>query len=194
MSAPAPVADVVAPAPRLRGDRRRAWLRAGCAFLATLVYLCWWTSYAVNGLTAYGRFHQLEPGATAVAKGAEFRLTSLVQTDELKNQTTGESVAPASNTVWVVAEIEVTRRADPEYFYCSFAILGPDRRTWEDDGSSASRDMDDSCDKESAPIGKTIPIEVVFQIPSRYVDQLGGVVVIDDGSRAARLVMVPPRS
>lgn len=193
MSAPTPVADLVAPTGRGSRSRRLAWLRAGCAVLATLIYLCWWSSYAVNGLVAYGRFHQLAPGETAVAKGAEFRLTNLVQTDALVNSITGEVVAPAPNTVWLVADIEVTRRSDPENFYCSFEILGPDRRTWEDDSLAASREISSFCDKESAPIGRTIQVEAVFEIPMRYVDQLAGVAVVDSGTRTARQVLVPPR-
>jgi len=161
--------------------------------LATLIYLCWWTSYAVNGLIAYGRYDQLAPGEIAMAKGAEFRLTSLVQSDALVNSITDDVVAPAANTVWLVADIEVTRRSDPEYFYCSFAVLGPERRTWEDDDLGVSRELDSSCNKESAPIGQAIRVEAVFQIPVRYVDQLAGVVVVDSASRDADQVLVPAR-
>jgi hypothetical protein len=93
--------------------------------------------------------------------------------------------------VWLVADIEVTRRSDPEYFYCSFEVLGPDRRTWEDDSLGVSREVGSSCNKDSAPIGRTIQVQVVFQIPVRYVDQLAGVAVVDAGSRAARPVLVP---
>jgi hypothetical protein len=191
MSTPVPVADLVAPVELGVGDRHRAWIRAGCVALATLIYLCWWTSYAVNGLSAYGRFDQLDPGEVAVVKGAEFHLTSLVQTDALTNSITGDRVAPAPNIVWLVADIEVTRRSDPDYFYCSFEVLGPDRRTWEDDSLGVSREIENSCDKDSAPIGHTVAVEAVFQIPERYVDQLAGVGVIDDGSRTPEPVMVP---
>ena len=70
-------------------------------------------------------------------------------------------------------------------------MLGPDRRTWEDDSLGVSREIENSCDKDSAPIGHTVTVEAVFQIPERYVDRLAGVGVIDDGSRTPEPVMVP---
>jgi hypothetical protein len=187
------VADIVAPARPGPGSRRRAWLRAGCVLLVTLIYLCWWTTYAVNGLTVYGRYDQLAPGTPASVMGAEFRLTSLVQSDELTNQITDEIVAPAPNTVWVVGRVEVVRQVETDFFLCSFSMLGPDRRVWEKDSSFVSRDLDSFCDEESAPLGKPIQVEAVFQIPVRYADQLAGLVVADGTSREARPVLVPAR-
>lgn len=192
MSAPrTPVADIVAPTRGGAVNRGRAWLRAGCVLLATLIYLCWWTTYAVNGLTVYGRYHQLEPGAPASVMGAEFRLTSLVQSDELTNQITDEIVAPAANTVWVVARVDVVRQTETDFFLCSFSLLGPDRRIWEKDSSFVSRDLDSFCDEESAPLGRPIQVEAVFQVPVRYAGQLAGLVVVDGTSRDARPVLVP---
>ena len=194
MSAPpTPVVDIVAPARHGSGSRRQSWLRAGCVFLVVLIYLCWWTTYAVNGLSVYGRYRQLEPGVPASAMGAEFRLTSLVQTDELTNQITDEIVPPTANTVWVVARVEVVRQVESDFFLCSFSILGPDRRVWEKDSGFVSRDLSGFCDEESAPPGTAITVEAVFQIPTRYVDQLAGVAVVDGTSREARPVMVPQR-
>ena len=188
---PTPVVDIVAPARRGTGSRRQAWLRAGCVFLVVLVYLCWWTTYAVNGLSVYGRYRQLEPGVPASAMGAEFRLTSLVQTDELTNQITDEILPPMPNSVWVVARVEVERQVESDFFLCSFSLLGPDRRVWEQDSGFVSRDISSFCDEESAPLGRPIQVETVFQIPTRYVDQLAGLVVNDGASRDARPVMVP---
>ena len=196
MSAPPanPAVDAVAPARRGADSRRQAWLRAGCVFLVVLIYLCWWTTYAVNGLTAYGRYRQLDPGTPASAMGAQFRLTSLVQTDELTNQITDEIVPPTPNSVWVVARVEVVRQVETDFFLCSFSVLGPDRRVWEKDSGFVSRDITSFCDEESAPLGRPIQVEAVFQIPVRYADQLAGVVVVDAGSREARPVMVAPQS
>jgi hypothetical protein len=193
VSAPTPVVGIVAPARSGPGSRRRAWLRAGCVFLVVLIYLCWWTTYAVNGLSAYGRYRQLEPGAPAAAMGAEFRLTSLVQTSRLVNSITDEISSPPANTVWLVARIEVVRRTESELFLCSFSVLGPERRIWEKDSGFVSRDTDSFCDEASAPLGQPIQVEAVFQVPVRYVDQLAGVVVDDATSREARQVLVPPR-
>ena len=188
---PTPVVDIVAPARRGTGSRRQAWLRACCVFLVVLIYLCWWTTYAVNGLSVYGRYRQLEPGVPASAMGAEFRLTSLVQTDELTNQITDEILPPMPNSVWVVARVEVERHVESDFFLCSFSLLGPDRRVWEKDSGFVSRDISSFCDEESAPLGRPIQVETVFQIPTRYVDQLAGLVVNDGASRDARPVMVP---
>ena len=188
---PTPVVDIVAPARRGTGSRRQAWLRACCVFLVVLIYLCWWTTYAVNGLSVYGRYRQLEPGVPASAMGAEFRLTSLVRTDELTNQITDEILPPMPNSVWVVARVEVERQVESDFFLCSFSLLGPDRRVWEKDSGFVSRDISSFCDGESAPLGRPIQVETVFQIPTRYVDQLAGLVVNDGASRDARPVMVP---
>ena len=68
--------------------RRRAWLRAACVLVAVAVYLNVWTTYALYGLTEYGRYTQQQPGASTTAMGAEFRLVSLVQTTELVNSVT----------------------------------------------------------------------------------------------------------
>lgn len=193
MSASTPVVDIVAPDRSGPGSRRRAWLRAGCVFLVVLIYLCWWTTYAVNGLSAYGRYRQLEPGAPASVMGAEVRLTSLAQTSRLVNSITDEISSPPANTVWLVARVEVVRRTESEFFLCSFSVLGPERRIWEKDSGFVSRDTDSFCDEESAPLGRPIQVEAVFQVPVRYVDQLAGVVVDDATSREARQVLVPPR-
>lgn len=188
-----PVADIVAPDRTGPGRRRHAWLRAGCVFLVLLIYLCWWTTYAMNGLSAYGRYRQLEPGQPSAALGAEFRLTNLVQTAQLLNSSSGEVSSPEPNTVWVVADVEVVRTTESEYFYCSFKVLGPDRRLWEKNSGYVSRETSSFCEKESMPLGKPVQVEAIFQIPIRYVDQVAGVTVSDGGSREARLVLVPPR-
>ncbi|HEY5783788.1 MAG TPA: hypothetical protein VIT65_03335 [Microlunatus sp.] len=189
-----PIADAVAPPEKgPAGRRRRAWLRAGCVLLVVAVYLSLWTAYALNGLTSHGRYRQYEAGAPASAMGAEFRLVSLVQTTQLTNSITGEISAPPANAVFLVARLDVVRRSDDPDLFCSFAILGPDRRNWEPNTAYVSRGLDSTCPREDMPpLGRTLPLEVIFQVPERYVGDLAGVAVDDPVSRGVRPVLTPP--
>ena len=177
----------------MNGDRRRAWLRAACVLVAVAVYLNIWTTYALYGLTDYGRYDQQDPGAVVTAMGAEFRLVSLVQTTELVSSSTQEISSPSINAVWVVARIDVVRRSDDPNLFCSFAVLGPGRRVWEPSRDYVSRDATGTCARDSMPLGQTWPLEVIFQIPERYVGELAGVALNDPVSRSARPVLVAPR-
>lgn len=190
--APADDPDLLLPPADDTLGQRHAWLVAGCVGLAVLIYLSLWATYAMHGLTDYGRYVQQDPGATARAMGAEYRLLSLVQTDELVNQITDEIESPAINTVWVVARVEVDRQVDDPNMFCVFEILGPQRRVWEASDSLVSRDLTSSCQGASFPVGETRTLETVFEIPEQYVDDLAGVVIDDPVSRGARLVLVPP--
>jgi MFS family permease len=97
------------------------------------------------------------------------------------------------NAVFLVARIDVVRRTDDPDLYCSFAILGPDRRRWEPNTVYISRDLDDSCPRDKrAPLGRTQPLEVIFQVPERYVGELAGVAIDDPISRDVRPVLTPP--
>lgn len=173
---------------------RGAWLRTSCAVLAVLVYLTGWTAYALNGLTDYGRFRQLDPGESVVSMGAEFRVVSLVQSPELVNSITREVVLPPANAVWVVARVDVVKQVDHPDLFCSFQVLGPDRRIWEKDSGLTSRDLDSTCRSEEMTIGQVTPVEAIFQVPKRYADQLAGIVVEDPVSRSVRPVLSPPAS
>lgn len=173
-------------------DRRRAWWKAGCVLLAVAVYLCVWSTYALYGLTDYGRFEQQRPGATVTSMNADFTLVSLVQTFQVTNAITDEVVRPAPNAVWVVARIDVVRRAPGDHFFCDFELLGPDRRVWGPEDSHISRDTESLCLSAAMPVGPVHHREVIFEIPERYAGDLAGVVVNDPASRAARPVLVPP--
>jgi hypothetical protein len=191
-SARTPVADAVAPPETGPGRRRRAWLLAACVLLAVAVYLSLWTAYALNGLTSHGRYRQYPAGAPVTSMGAEFRLVSLQQTTQLTNSITGEITSPPVNAVFLVARVDVVRRSDDPDLFCSFAVLGPDRRIWEPNTAYVSRDLSSSCQREEMPIGRTQPLEVIFQVPESYVGELAGVAVNDPVSRAVRPVLTPP--
>lgn len=177
----------------MNAGRRRAWLSAGCVLAAVAVYLNIWTTYALYGLTDYGRYDQQDPGAVVTAMGAEFRLVSLVQTTELVSSSNQEISSPSINAVWVVARIDVVRRSEDPNLFCSFAVLGPGRRVWEPNQDYISRDTTASCPRDGMPLGSTQPLEVIFQIPERYVGELAGVALNDPTSRSARPVLVAPR-
>ena len=107
--------------------------------------------------------------------GAEFRLVSLVQTTQVTDSSTGDISVPPVNAVFLVARVDVVRRsADPDLF-CSFAILGPERRTWEPNTDYVSRDLNSRCPREEMTIGQPWPVEVIFQVPESYVGELAGV-------------------
>ena len=175
--------------------RRRAWLMAGCAALAVLVYLTGWTAYATNGLSALGRLDQRPPGATTSFKGADIRVLSLVRTGELLDQqdpvSSEESTFPAVGASWVVATIEVTRRVEVPNFYCAFELLGPDRRRWEPESPVFGRTTTSLCRVEQLPIGRAGRLEVVFGVPDVFLDRIYGVAVPDAGTRKATPVLRP---
>ena len=187
-----PLADAVAPPDQGPGRRRGAWLRAACVLLAVAVYLSLWTAYALNGLTSHGRYRQYDPGAPVTAMGAEFRLVSLVQTTEVTDRSTGDLLRPPVNAVFLVARVDVVRRTDDPDLFCSFAVLGPGRRTWEPNTDYVSRDLGSSCPREEMTIGQNWPVEVIFQVPERYAGDLAGLAVNDPVSRAVRPVLTPP--
>lgn len=178
-------------------SRRRAWLRAACVIVAVLTYLNIWTTVAIQGLTDYGRYHQLEPGESVRWKGAEFRLISLVQTSQLVDSISDRPVPPAVNAVWVVARVDVVRQDQSGQLYCNFQLLGPNRRTWNPSRTFVSRELKRDCPTpteagSSTGPDRTHPLEIVFEVPESYVGQLAGVVVKDATVRGARQVLVPP--
>ncbi len=173
--------------------RRRAWLLTGCAALLVLTYLVGWTAYAANGLTALGRLDQLPPGAPGTALGAEYRLLGLTATEEIRDQeNAAESEIAGADASWVVAEIEVVRRREVKDYYCVFELLGPDRRRWDPTRpSSVQRTLPSSCNAEELPLGRPARIEVIFSVPSRYLDQIYGVAVPDVSTREPTPVLRP---
>lgn len=181
----------------ISNSRRRAWLRAACVILAVLIYLNIWSVIAIQGLTDYGRYRQLGPGEPARAMGAEFRLVSLVQTTALVDSSSGSAQPPAVNAVWVVARVDVVRQDPNQSLFCNFQVLGPDRRIWSQSNTFVSRDLERRCTTSaekgaSMETGRSYPLEITFEIPERYVDQLAGVVVEDSAVDGARQVLTPP--
>ncbi len=172
--------------------RRRAWWLTGCAALMVLTYLLGWTAYAANGLVILGRLQQLEPGEPAIRRGAEHRLLRLTRTLDVRDSDGGEPGISGANASWVIAELEVTRRAAVPDFYCLFTLVGPDRRRWEPSPPSVQRTLPNSCREEEMLMGKPHRIEVIFAIPDRFLNQIYGVGVTDPTTRQATVVLRPP--
>jgi hypothetical protein len=158
-----------------------------------LIYLTLWTLYSMTHLSSFGRYEQVAPGGVTREGGADFRLLSLVQTEELAS-TDGEPQLSSSGAVWVVATLEVTQRTKDPNFLCSTELLGPDDRAWEYSTLlDAQRSLSMFCHDEELKIGEPFRFEQVYEIPTRYADQVLGVVVVDPVNADPQQVLTPPR-
>ncbi|MET0693507.1 MAG: hypothetical protein ABWY56_06225 [Propionibacteriaceae bacterium] len=171
--------------------RRRAWCWTACAALLVLIYLTVWTVYSAAHLGSYPRYVQLDPGVAARQFQADFRLLSLVQTEEL-TAGSGDPQIAAAGAVWVVAELEVTQRAEDSDFVCSVQLLGPNDRAWEHVTPEVSRPGNIFCSDDDLQVGQPYRFEQVFEVPASDADQLRGVVVVQRRNTDALQVLTPP--
>lgn len=178
--------------PRLT-SRQRSWLWLACAAALVLIYLTLWTLYSMTHLSSFGRYEQVPPGGVTREGGADFRLLSLVQSEELAS-TDGEPQLSSSGAVWVVATLEVTQRTKDPNFLCSTELLGPGDRAWEYSTLlDAQRSLSMFCHDEELEIGEPYRFEQVYEIPTRYADSVLGVVVIDPVNPTPQQVLTPSR-
>lgn len=173
-----------------RSSRRRAWCWSACAAALVGIYLVVWTVYSMSHLSAYPRYVQLPPGVSAEHLQADFRLLSLVQTEELTAES-GDSQVSAANTVWVVAELEVVQRARDPDFVCNTQLLGPDRRAWDVASLDVSRPRSMYCSDEDMQIGRPYRFEQVYEVPAQYADGIYGVVVVNHSDARPSDVLTP---
>jgi hypothetical protein len=173
--------------------RQRSWLWLACAAALVLIYLTLWTLYSMTHLSSFGRYEQVPPGGVTREGGADFRLLSLVQSEELAS-TDGEPQLSSSGAVWVVATLEVTQRVKDPNFLCTTELLGPDHRAWEYSTLlDADRSLSQFCHNEELKIGEPYRFEQVYEIPTRYADQVLGVVVVDPVNSTPQQVLTPVR-
>jgi hypothetical protein len=172
--------------------RSRAWLWAACAALLVLIYLTLWTLYGMTHVSAYARYQQLAPGASATQHQADFRLLSLVRAPELAAQR-GDPQVAAAHAVWVVATLEVVQRAVDPGFLCSTELLGPDGRVWEPGSVLVSRAKPQYCSTDDLRLGRPYVFEQTYEVPERYADQVAGVVLVNHLDAKPNLVLTPPR-
>ena len=181
-------APPVAPRP---SERRRAWLWTAVVGLVVLIYLVGWTVYSLAH-TGEDRYRAFEPGAAATALDAEWRLVSLVRTTRLAASSGEPGYADAGST-FVVAQLERTPVTVSDFAFCTTALLGPGGRVWEPGGYGLgvpSRDTP-SCDLEDREVGRTYRFEVVYVVPSAFVDEVVGV-ALPDGTTAGRTPVLRP--
>lgn len=171
--------------------RRRAWWWAACAAALVVTYLVIWTVYSMAHLSSYARYEQLRPGASAHHLQADFRLLSLVRTDELTAES-GDGQIAAAGTVWVVAELEVVQRAQDPNFVCTTRLLGPDRRAWEVASLDITRPTSMFCSDDDLQVGRPYRYEQVYEVPARYADEIYGVVVVNSSDARPNQVLTPP--
>lgn len=178
-----------------RERRTRSLLVLVIVASVCLSYLAGWMYWAQVHVVV--RHEQVPPGATVTEQGIELTLTSLVRTSVLEvseeeaDSGVEEPVAPP-NTVYVVARVEAvaTDEADPEMPLCTFKLLGPDDRTWEYDGiGGPERGLPSTC--SDAPLNQPYELELIYVIPEKYADQIGGLSVVEYKG-APEKVLRPP--
>ena len=185
------VLDPAPPPVQRPSERRRAWLWTAAVGLLVLIYLAGWTVYALAH-TGEDRYRVVEPGAPATALDAEWRLLSLVQTTRLA-ASSGEPGYAEAGVTYVVAQLERTPVTATDFAFCTTALLGPGGRIWDPADYSAglpSRDAP-SCSSEDLEVGRTYRFEVVYVVPTAFVDEAVGV-ALPDGSTAARTPVLRP--
>jgi hypothetical protein len=155
-----------------------------------LVYLLWWTTYAEIHIE--GRYTQRPAGATGKVGGTSIRLLSLTRSPLLADQKSGGPPDKASpGTTWVVADLEGLQRPGAPKLLCTFELIGPAGRAWENQGFLFDRSMP-SCTLSEFPPGTPVRFEEVFLVPERFADQLVGVALVDHSVARRTPVVVPP--
>jgi hypothetical protein len=186
------VLDPAPPRAARPGERRRAWLQTAVVGLLVLVYLVGWAVYALAH-TGADRYRALGPGVPATALGAEWRLLSLVQTTRL-TASAGEPGVAAAGATYVVASLERTPLAATDFLSCGTALLGPGGRIWEPGDFSLGVPTREAprCSSEDREVGRTYAFEVVYVVPTAFVDQVVGVALPDRTTADRTPVLRPP--
>ena len=184
-----PAPPVGQPAAR---ERRRAWLSTAAVGLVVLTYLTGWSVHAL-ARTGDDRYRAVAPGAPATALDAEWRLLGLVRTTRLA-ASAGEPGQAGAGSTYVVAELERTPTAPAAFASCTTALLGPGGRVWEPAAAGLdvpSRDAP-SCSSDDREVGQTYVFEVVYLVPTAFVDEVVGVALPDDATADRTPVLRPP--
>lgn len=155
-----------------RRSALRSWLHLAIAMVLVGCYLSWWLTYSRLHL-APNEYEQLPAGQAATKLGAEFTLISLEQTTQLLDQF--DKLNPAdANAVWVLAKLEVTPRTIEENFNCLVPLVAANGRVWDPVSLGPSREQE-TCTPDDAQIGRTYPIEILYQVPDADVGQIAGI-------------------
>lgn len=190
-AAPDPVSSFAVPSDPgvVSEQRRRRWLTAALAGLLVVLYLVAWVTYTRLHL-APQQYEPLPPGAVASKLGADFALVGLTQTTVLAGKYDNTATASAG-AVWIVARLDVTRRAPAENFNCQLILVGSDGRSWEPATLlSVSRDLE-RCPPDDAPFGQTTRVETFFEVPVVDADRIVGVAVPQNDSSRNPVLTLP---
>lgn len=174
--------------PERLSDRARAWLMCWIAISCALIFLAVWSTYAATHV--YPRFEQQRPGEPVTVDGISYRLLRLTRADEVAD---GDEIRPASaHTVWVIAELELTIPGRRDSMGCDLRLLAAGKRAWDAEGFY-NRRVPNYCGDTDHPIRPRMPwrLEQIYQVPTKYADQIEGVAVTDHSSAAPTKVLQP---
>ncbi|QDP94767.1 hypothetical protein FOE78_01510 [Microlunatus elymi] len=173
-------------------DRARSWIVAMIAFCCVLIFLVVWTTYATTHTK--DRFEQLPAGATGTLAESTFRVLELKQTEVM---TDGEDQHPSdANEVWVVATMDLTLSHPVRNPTCTLELVAEGNRTWEPVTTEFfDRSLPQYCggdtDEHPIKVGQPWRFEQVFRVPTRFVDHIYGVALVDHGTAAPMKVLRP---
>ena len=190
-SAPEDLLPTLPPAgaPDPAAVRRRAWLLTAAVGLAVLIYLTAWSAYAT--VHTQPRYRQLAPGAVGQRAGIDFRVLSLRQSTQVP--TSDQPEVPDPGATFVVAVVELTqRRVEPVQGCEQLALLGSGGRRWESTFASSATLQPDFCRFDDVVLGRPYRYSVLYPVPTRDVDRLVGLALLDDSSAARTQVLRPP--
>jgi hypothetical protein len=155
-----------------------------------LVYLLWWTTYAKIHFD--DRYTQRPAGAAGEVGGTSIRLLSVTRSPLLagpKNGGVPDKAGPG--TTWVVVNFEAVQRPGAPKLLCTFELIGPEGRAWEQQDFLFNRAMPSCAVSEFRP-ETPVRFEEVFLVPERFADQLVGVALVDHSVTRRTPVVVPP--
>lgn len=186
------VLDPAPPTAPRPSERRRAWLSTAVVGLVVLLYLVGWTVYSLAH-TGDDRYRAVDPGAPATVRDAEWRLLSLVRTTRL-TASSGEPGYADAGATYVVAQLERTPVAASDFALCATALLGPGGRIWEPGGYSLGLPVREAptCSSEDRVVGQSYRFEVVYVVPTAFVDEVVGVALPDRSTADRTPVLRPP--
>lgn len=149
------------------------WQAFASALLMALSFLTVWIGMNYNNTLTNYTVHQ--PGEAVTVDGVTYRYRGMAQSQVIQSASGGPHYAKPGMT-WVAVIVEVTaKEASP---YCPLGVTTSDQAlTWSNDQSSLlSPDQRTSCLDIAEP-DVIYPIIQVYEVPTRHVDRLGGVVI-----------------
>lgn len=167
-------------------DWKRSWLITFSVGCWVFIFLTIWSVYAATHLI--DRYVPSEPGTMVTQDHQSYQVLDMRQTEVIvdgEEQTTSNA-----DTVWVVVDLEVTIDKKLDVVLCDLPLVAVGKRTWKSE-TFYSREIPTWCDSEEFTVGKPYPVQLIYQVPTKYVDQVYGVVLEDPSSPAPSIVLRP---